>query len=236
MRTVLITGASRGLGRELAYTFLEKGYFVAVNYLHSEEEAQIIAENGGKKVITVKADVGDPDQVREMISRIDISFGRLDVVINNAGIARDNLLIKQTEKEWDAIINTNLTGCFHVMRASVPLLISSGGGHILNISSYSGMKGRAGQVAYSASKAALFGLSLAAARELAEFNIRVNAVLPGYMMTEMGSKAFMASEKAKDESILHSLSNPSKVSQSIFSLAEMSYITGQVLNLDSRVV
>jgi 3-oxoacyl-[acyl-carrier protein] reductase len=171
-----------------------------------------------------------------MMSRIDISFGRLDVVINNAGIARDNLLIKQTEKEWDAIINTNLTGCFHVMRASVPLLISSGGGHILNISSYSGMKGRAGQVAYSASKAALFGLSLAAARELAEFNIRVNAVLPGYMMTEMGSKAFMASEKAKDESILHSLSNPSKVSQSIFSLAEMSYITGQVLNLDSRVV
>ena len=236
MKTVLITGGARGLGRSLTYAFLKHGYCVAVNYLHSEKEALTIAAEGGKRIITVKADVGDADQVREMISWIEMSFGRLDVVINNAGITKDSLLIKQTEEEWNAILKTNLTGCFHIIRAAVPLMIRSGGGHIINISSYSGVKGKTGQAAYSAAKAALIGLSLSAARELAEQNIRVNAVLPGYMMTDMGSKALKAAERAETESIMHSLSDTSDVARCIVSLSEMVYITGQIITLDSRII
>ena len=236
IKTVLITGGTRGLGRSLTYAFLKQGYSVAVNYLHSEKEARAIADEDGKRVLIVKADVGDTGQVREMIDRIGMSFGRLDVVINNAGITKDSLLIKQTEEEWDAILKTNLTGCFHTIRAAVPLMIRSGGGHIMNISSYSGVKGKTGQAAYSAAKAALIGLSLSAARELAEQNIRVNAVLPGYMMTDMGSKALKAAERAETESIMHSLSDTSDVARCIVSLSEMVYITGQIITLDSRII
>ena len=104
-----------------------------------------------------------------MIRQAEDRFGRLDIIINNAGITKDNLLVRQTEDEWDEVIRTNVTGCFHVIREAAPLMISSGGGHIINISSYSGVKGKIGQAAYSASKAALLGLTVSAARELAEY-------------------------------------------------------------------
>jgi len=115
-------------------------------------------------------------------------------------------------------------------------MIRSGGGHIINISSSSGVKGKAGQAAYSAAKAALIGLTHSAARELAEQNIRINAVLPGYMMTDMGSTTLKAAEKAKTESIMHSLSDPSAVAHGIVSLSETVYITGQTITLDSRII
>jgi 3-oxoacyl-[acyl-carrier protein] reductase len=216
--------------------FLEGGYSVAVNYLHSEKEAREIALGRGEQVLAVRADVGDPAEVEAMLAGIEEEFGRLDVVINNAGVTKDSLLIRQPEKEWDEVIRTNLTGCFHVIRAAAPLMAKSGGGHIINISSYSGVKGRAGQSAYSASKAALIGLTMTAARELAGQNIRVNAVLPGYMLTEMGAGSTKAMEQAKEESMLHALSDPAGVAQSIFAMAGMDYITGQVISLDSRIV
>lgn len=235
-KVALITGGARGLGRHLTYAFLKKGYCVAVNYLHSEKETRQIAAEAGERVITIKADVGDHLQVKEMVALIERSFDRLDVVINNAGITRGSLLIKQKEEDWDTIIRTNLTGCFHVIRAVAPLMTSSGGGHIMNISSYSGLKGASGQAAYSASKAGVFGLTVSAARELAEQKIRVNTVLPGYMMTDMGSGAPNAAERAKKENIRHGLSDPLAAAQSISSLAEMCYVTGQIISLDSRIL
>ena len=178
----------------------------------------------------------DMQQVREMAGKIKKAFGRLDVIINNAGITKDNLLLKQTEPEWDSILRTNLKGCFNVIRTMSPLMIQSGGGHIINIASYSGVKGKAGQAAYSASKAALLGLTLSAARELSEYNIKVNALLPGYLMTEMGMKAQKAAEKAKEESILNTLSQPQEVADFILFLVKTKSITGQVFSLDSRII
>jgi 3-oxoacyl-[acyl-carrier protein] reductase len=234
-KVALITGAARGLGRHLTEAFVEKGYAVVVNYLHAEASAEELLAKRGTYALAIKADVGDLEQVKKMVRHIEDRFGRLDVVVNNAGIARDNLLLKQSEHEWDAILRTNLTGCFHVIREAAPLMIMSGGGHIINISSYAGIKGKAGQAAYSASKAALIGLTVTAARELADRNIMINAVVPGYMMTAMGSGAGKAAEQAKEDSILHVLADPSDVARSIVFLASARYITGQILSLDSRI-
>ena len=140
------------------------------------------------------------------------------------------------EAEWDEVIRTNLTGCFTMIRAAAPLMIKSGGGHILNISSQAGLKGRTGQAAYSASKAGLVGLTISAAHELAEQNIRVNAVVPGYMSTGMGAAAITAMKQAVEESVMKALSEPSEVARCITVLAGMEYITGQVLSLDSRLL
>lgn len=235
-KVALITGGASGLGMHISRAFLEKGYHITINYLKSAEEAQKIISDSGNCAISFQADVGNATEVRAMITKIEETFGRLDILINNAGIAIDSLLIKQTEEQWDTIIRTNLTGCFNLIRAAAPLMISSGGGHIINILSYSGVKGKAGQAAYSASKAGLVGLTITAALELAEHNIRVNAVMPGYMNTGMGSIAMTAMKQAKEESVLKRLSNPSEVAQCIAAIAEMNHITGQVFNLDSRIL
>ncbi len=235
-KVALITGAARGLGRHLTARFIADGYAVVVNYLHAHEAAKELIRNREPSALAVKADVGDAEQVREMLRQTNDYFGRLDLIINNAGITKDNLLLRQTEEEWDALFRTNLTGCFHMIREAVPLMIETGGGHIMNISSYAGVKGKSGQAAYSASKAALIGLTVSAARELAEHNIRVNAVLPGYMLTDMGARSPKAGAQAKEESLFPAPSDPARVAQSIVDFAKLDYITGQIISLDSRLL
>ena len=236
MVNALITGASRGLGKQIALTLSARGYQVAVNYATSEKEAFDVAERAGGMSFALRADVGAARQVKEMAIQIEKRFGRLDAVINNAGITKDNLLLRQSEDDWDRVINTNLKGCFNVMKVMAPLMKKSGGGHILNISSYSGVKGKAGQAAYSASKAALIGLSHTVARELAPYGIRVNVLLPGYMMTEMGTGAQRAMEKAQEDSISKDLSDPQEVAEFVAYLLGTTNITGQVFSLDSRII
>ena len=236
MPVALITGASRGLGRQIALALSENGYSVSVNYRSSSAKAAQLMETTGRSSVALRADVGDSRQVRAIAEEIKREFGRLDVIINNAGITKDHLLLKQTELEWDSVIRTNLTGCFNVIRTLSPLMIESGGGHIINISSYSGLKGQPGQAAYSASKSALLGLTISAAQELSEYNIRVNAVLPGYMMTEMGAEAQKALEKVKNMSILKKLSQPREVADFILQLVKTENISGQIFNLDSRII
>ena len=236
MPVALITGASRGLGKQTALTLSADGYSVVANYLSSDKEADNLIKAIGNNSVALKADVGDIKQVRAMADKIKNEFGRLDVIINNAGITKDNLLLKQTELEWDSIMTTNLKGCFNVIRALSPLMIQSGGGHIINISSYAGIKGKAGQAAYSASKAAIAGLTVSAAQELSEYNIQVNAIMPGYMMTEMGTKARKAAEKAQEESILKKLSQPKEAADFILYLVKTENISGQVFGLDSRIM
>jgi 3-oxoacyl-[acyl-carrier protein] reductase len=236
MRAALVTGASRGLGKQIALALSARGYQVAVNHLSSEKEATDVAEKAGEGSFAVRADVGDIHQVEEMALQIGNRLGRLDAVINNAGITKDNLLLRQSENDWDRIVKTNLKGCFNVIRTMAPLMKKSGGGHILNISSYSGLKGKAGQSAYSASKSALIGLTHTAARELAQYDIRVNVLLPGYMMTEMGANALKAMEKAREDSIAKKLSDPLEVAEFVAYLLGTKNITGQVFSLDSRTV
>ncbi len=232
----LITGASRGLGRDIAMRMAKDRYSIILNYLSSEKKAFRILQEINGDSLAIKADVSDLKQVEAMAQVIEKEFGRLDVIVNNAGIAKDNLLIKQTEQEWDNVISTNLKGCFNIIRTMAPIMIKSNSGHIINISSYSGIKGKTGQASYSASKASIIGLTLTAAKELAEYNIRVNAVLPGYMKTEMGTKAISAMKKAKADSIMKKLSEPSEVAVFIVYLLQTRNITGQVFSIDSRII
>ena len=232
----LITGATGGLGKQIALTLSSQGYSVAVNYASSDDKAAALIRTIGSTALGLKADVGDSRQVQDIAGKIAKEYGRLDVIINNAGITQDNLLLKQSEPEWDTILRTNLKGCYNVIRLLSPLMIQTGGGHIINISSYAGVKGKAGQAAYSASKAALLGLTISAAQELSAYHIRVNAVLPGYMMTEMGMKAGKAAEKARAESILNTLSLPENVADFILYLVKTRNISGQVFSLDSRIL
>ena len=236
MPLALITGASGGLGRQIALTLSENNYNIVINYFRSEEKASTVLQAMHQNSLAVKADIKDIKQVEDMATQVEDKYGRLDVIINNAGITKDNLLLKQTEQEWDETINTNLKGCFNIIKTMAPIMIKSKGGHIINISSYSGIKGKAGQAAYSTSKAGLLGLTFSAAQELAVHNIRVNALMPGYMMTEMGKKAAKAMEMAKKSSIINKLSNPEDVSKFIISLINTENITGQIFSIDSRIL
>lgn len=234
-KTVLITGASRGLGRILALTLAARGCDIIVNYLESASEAEEVAMMAGGRSCAIGADVGNREQVGAMAEKIEARFGRLDVIINNAAITRDNILLRQTEEEWDRVIRTNLTGCFLVTGTLCPLMVKSGGGHIVNITSHSGARGKSGQPAYSASKAGVTGLTLSAAAELAESGIRVNAVMPGYLTTAMGRLSERAMDEARQRSLLKGLSSEQEVADFIAYLVTTAHITGQVFSLDSRI-
>ena len=236
LKVAVITGASRGLGREVALTLGKSGYNVAVNYLASEKEAMKVADEIASDTLLIKADVGDIRQVERMAETVYARWGRVDVLVNNAGITKDSLMIKLKEEEWDEVLRVNLKGCCNTIRAFSHFMIKSGGGHIINISSYSGLKGREGQAAYSASKAAVLGLTYTAAKELAEYNIRVNALLPGYMQTEMGKASEAAMTTVRNESIAGKLSSPKDVAGFIAYLLTTGSITGQVFSLDSRII
>ena len=236
LKVAVITGASRELGREVALTLGKSGYNVAVNYLASEKEAMKVADEIASDTLLIKADVGDIRQVERMAETVYARWGRVDVLVNNAGITKDSLMIKMKEEEWDEILRVNLKGCCNTIRVFSHFMIKSGGGHIINISSYSGLKGREGQAAYSASKAAVLGLTCTAAKELAEYNIRVNALLPGYMQTEMGKASEAAMTTVRNESIAGKLSSPKDVAGFIAYLLTTGSITGQVFSLDSRII
>lgn len=245
MPVAVITGASRGLGKEIALALGRNGYNIAVNYLASAQEAESVTAAIGESAVSIKADVGDIRQVEEMADMVYRKWGRVDALINNAGITRDNLLIKTREDDWDEVLRINLKGCFNAIKTFAHVMIRAGRlgqraerrvGHIINISSYSGLKGKEGQAAYSASKAAILGLTYTAARELAEHNIKVNALLPGYMKTEMGMSAESAIKKAMTESIAGGLSNPVDAAGFILYLLKSENITGQFFCLDSRIL
>ena len=230
----LVTGGAGGLGREIVFALIQNGCRVCVNYHRSREAADAIVAELGDKATAVQADVGDIGEVVWMGRQLFDLWGRLDIVVNNAGIVRDALLVQQSEEDWDRVMAVNVKGAFNVMKACVPLM--KNGGHVINISSYSGLKGNKGQAAYRASKAALLGLTKTAALELAPNDVRVNAVLPGYMSTGMGTAALGSLEQAKAESLLLSLSDPRDVAQFIAYLVTTKTITGQTFVFDSRIV
>lgn len=231
---VLITGGTGGLGREVVSAFYENGCRIVINYFESEMSADKLALLMNDKAISVKADVRRFEEVLRMAEFVREKWGRVDVLINNAGIAKDAILIKQSEDDWDRVLAVNLRGAFNCIKACAPLMKK--GGHIINISSYSGLKGKKGQTAYSASKAALLGLTKTAAIELAKHRIRVNAVLPGYMPTKMGIKAGESLTRAKEASLLNTLSDPKEAARFIVYLAGTENITGQIFCLESRII
>lgn len=227
----LITGGTRGLGRALSLTLLKKDYTVIANYISSEQEVESLQKEG---CITFRADISKYNECRALANFVRDRFGMLYALINNAAIIRDELLIKLKEDDWQRVIDVNLKGVFNTINLFSELL-SETGGHIINISSYSGIRGKAGQSAYSASKAGLIGLSLTAARELSEKRIKVNVVVPGYMETDMGRSSPQAMEIAKNESLLKTITSKEEVAEFIAFLLETETITGQVFRLDSRI-
>lgn len=239
-KVVLITGASRGLGRLLAFRFAETGCRVIINYLKSKEAAIEIANeiiNNGGEAIACYADIGCEGDVASMVESIMQKWGGIDVLINNAGKSRDNLLINVKTEEWEDVLRTNLTGTFNTMRAAAGVMVKQGKGHIINVSSLSGIKGRAGQSAYSASKAALIGLTKSAALELGGYNIQVNAVIPGFMKTDMTENLpETVKEKILSSNILSKEQDMREVADFIYNLSLMKNVSGQVFNLDSRIL
>ncbi|MDX9715653.1 MAG: SDR family oxidoreductase [Dissulfurispiraceae bacterium] len=233
-RTVLITGAAGGLGSAAAVRFHRNGYFVALNYNSSQSSAEHMAVRMGNRVAAIQADVSVyADAVRLAEGAAGFN-GNIHAVIANAAITADALLIKQNEDEWDRVLAVNLKGVFNTIKASAPYMET--GGSIVIISSYSGLKGKAGQAAYSASKAALAGLMKTAAIEFAELNIRVNMLLPGYMDTAMGRKNETAMAGAIMDSLLNRLSSADEAAEFIYTIASSSLITGQTFCLDSRII
>ncbi len=239
MKAVIVTGASRGLGRAIALRFGSAGNCVAVNFKERIKEAEAVAdkiEKIGGRAVLIKADIRNCDDVSGMVDFTMSSFGRIDILINNAAINRDRLLISMDEYDWKDIIDTNLRGAFNCMRAAAGLMAKSGGGHIVNISSFAGLSGRTGQACYAASKAGLIGLSRSAAKELARSNIMVNVVIPGFMEDGMGSGLSLDQKHIiMKDNILGDPINAQGVADFIFHFTSSTGTTGQIFNLDNRV-
>lgn len=241
-KAALVTGASRGIGRATAIALAKKGYAVAVNFAGNEaaaEEVKAAIEADGGVAIIVKGDVSKSEDVDAVFAEVKKEFGRLDVLVNNAGITRDGLLLRMKEENWDAVIDTDLKSDFLTIKAAAPIMMKQRKGVIINISSVVGIMGNIGQINYSAAKAGVIGMTKTAARELAARGIRVNAVAPGFIETSMTD---VIPEKIK-EGMIHSIplgrmGQAEEVAAAVCFLAsdDAAYITGQVLKVDGGMV
>lgn len=237
-KVALVTGASRGIGRQIAVTLAGYGATVIVNYNGSEAKAaevvEEIAANGGTAE-AIQCSVLDYEKAGEMISGIVKKYGHLDIVVNNAGITRDNLIMKMSEEDFDAVIDTNLKGAFNCTKHVARQMLKQKSGRIINISSVSGVMGNAGQANYCASKAGLIGLTKSVARELGSRGITVNAVAPGFIKTEMTDVLPEDVKKAMGEQIpLKRFGETKDIAETVAFLASegAAYITGQVISVD----
>ena len=243
MKTALITGASRGIGTACAIALAKQGYNIVLNYNNSEEKAQslseIIADNYGVDVLCVKADVSDKAQVDAMVKSAFERFGNIDVLVNNAGIAMQKLFTDTTKDDWDKVISTNLTSVYNVTHAVLENMIRNHSGSIVNISSMWGEVGASMEVAYSASKAGVIGLTKALAKEVAPSNIRVNCVSPGVIMTDMMS-GFSDEDLAmiKEEIPLCEFGTAKNIADAVAFLVsdKAQFITGQVISVNGGMV
>ncbi|MDO4274461.1 MAG: 3-oxoacyl-[acyl-carrier-protein] reductase [Eubacteriales bacterium] len=237
-KVALVTGASRGIGREIALTLAKEGAAVIVNYNGSQERAREVKETieaQGGQAYLYQCNVSDFAACETMVKDIIKEFGRVDILVNNAGITRDNLIMKMKEEDFDAVLNINLKGTFNTIRHLSRQMLKQRSGKIINISSVSGILGNAGQANYAASKAGVIGLTKTMARELASRGITVNAVAPGFVDTEMTEVlSGDVKEAACGQIPLGRFGKPSDIANMVAYLAseKADYITGQVISVD----
>ena len=238
-KNVLVTGASRGIGAAVARAFAAAGYRVAANYNTSEAEAQALAARWPDRILPVQADVADRAQVEAMFHRVEETFGGVDVLVCNAGIARQELFTDVTPAAWQRMLDVHLNGAFHCCQCALPHMLHRKWGRIVTVSSMWGQVGGSCEVAYSAAKAGLIGLTRALAKEEGPSGITVNCVAPGVIETDMMA-SFSAEDKAAlaEETPLGSLGSPEQVAKAILFLAsdDADYITGQVLGVNGGLV
>jgi len=241
-KTALVTGSSRGIGREIALELGRKGANVVVNYAGNEQKAAEVVselEQIGVKAIKVRANVANEKDVKSMIKQVIDEFGELHILINNAGITKDNLLMRMKEEEFDQVVETNLKGAFLCTKAVTRQMMRQRFGKIINIASIVGVSGNPGQANYVAAKAGLIGLTKATAKELASRNILVNAVAPGFITTDMTDILTDDQKKAILAQIpLDKLGEPEDIGKVVCFLAsdDAKYITGQTIHVDGGMV
>jgi 3-oxoacyl-[acyl-carrier protein] reductase len=237
-QVVLVTGGSRGIGRATAAAFGRAGAQVAITYRSQKSDADAVVQeivDGGGEAFALQADITESAAPAGIVDAVVKRWGRLDVLVNNAGITRDTLVMRMSEADWDDVMKTNLRGPFLTSKAALRPMLKQRYGRIVNVSSLAGVAGNAGQANYSAAKAGLIGFTRALAKEVGSRNITVNAVAPGFITTDL-TKDLPAEllERARQAAAIQRLGTPDDVAPAIVFLAskEASYITGQVLGID----
>jgi len=241
-KVVLVTGGSRGIGRAVAIRLAQGGAKIAFSYLSNHDAAQDVLgelKGGGAHAMAVAGDVGVAADVERLVSATLEAFGRIDVLVNNAGITRDTLLMRMSEEDWDAVLDTNLKSTFLMTKAVVRGMLRQRAGRIVNITSVSGILGNAGQANYAASKAGMIGFTRSVAREVASRGITVNAVAPGFIETDIWASVSEAARATiLNMAPLGTIGHPEDVAEAVAFLASDAarYITGQTLNVDGGLV
>ncbi len=240
-KVALITGATRGIGKGIAEVFAKEGAEVAFTYAGSVDKAKALEEELGKitKVKSYQSDASDYDAAQQLAADVIADFGRIDILINNAGITRDNLMLRMSKDDWDTIIKVNLDSVFNLTKAVIKPMMKARSGSIINMTSVVGVKGNAGQANYAASKAGVIGFSKSIALELGSRNIRCNAIAPGFIETEMTAALDEKTVQGWRDAIpLKRGGQPEDVANAcVFLASDMStYISGQVLNVDGGML
>lgn len=237
-KVALITGGSRGIGKACAIELARTGYDIAINYVGNEEAANAtVAELKalGSDSLAYKFDVTNKDAVEAGVAEVVSKYGKIDVLVNNAGITRDGLFMRMSPENWEAVINTNLNSAYYVSSPVVKLMIKQRSGVVINMSSIVGVYGNAGQANYAAAKAGLIGFTKALAKEVASRNIRVNAVAPGFIETDMTKD--LPLDGMAEHIPMKKLGQPEDIAKAVKFFAEDApYVTGQVLQVDGGLV
>ncbi len=237
-RVALVTGGSRGIGRAVAELLAAQGHQIAINYVSNDSAANdtvATIEASGGTAIAIKADVGDEESVTAMMAQVQEQLGPVEILVNNAGITRDDLLMRMKADAWDAVMQTNLRSVYICSKAALRGMLRARWGRIINISSIAGVAGNAGQANYAAAKAGVIGFTMSLAKEIGSRGITVNAVAPGFIETDMtAALGEDAAEAATDQIVMGRLGRPEEVASAVGFLAsaEASYITGQTIVVD----
>lgn len=240
-KVALITGGTRGIGKAIAKIFSDNGYNLVINYVSEKTDLKKLEDDlkNDNEILFVRANVGEFDSAENAVKEAIEKFGKIDVLVNNAGITRDNLIMRMKEEEFDQVINTNLKGTFNVTKSVVPYMMKKRSGRIVNISSVVGVSGNAGQCNYAASKAGIIGFTKSLAKELASRNILANAVAPGFIDTDMTECLNdTVKENINNQIPLKRMGTPEEIAKAVYFLgsSDNTYITGQVLNIDGGML